>query len=211
LISDSFIDQLQKHLNKTLPAMESQYKMAGSYRPVVSIEEAIEKQAKTAGILILVTKMDEDFHFLMIQRTTYDGAHSGQMAFPGGKKEPQDASILDTAIRECYEEIGIHVSKSDILGALTPLFIPVSHFVVYPFLAYIDSPLQLIKDTTEVEEIYLFNIQDFFKSENIQDFSFQIQNQTMTVPSYRFKEQTVWGASAMILSEWYDLMQNLQD
>jgi 8-oxo-dGTP pyrophosphatase MutT (NUDIX family) len=211
LISDSFIDQLQKHLNKTLPAMESQYKMAGSYRPVVSIDEALEKQAKSAGVLILVTKLETDFHFLMIQRTMYDGAHSGQMAFPGGKKEPQDASILDTAIRECYEEIGIHVSKSDILGALTPLFIPVSHFVVYPFLAYIDSPLQLIKDTTEVEEIYLFNIQDFFKSENIQDFSFQIQNQTMTVPSYRFQEQTVWGASAMILSEWYDLMQNLQD
>jgi 8-oxo-dGTP pyrophosphatase MutT (NUDIX family) len=210
LISDSFIDQLQKHLNKTLPAMESQYKMAGSYRPVVSIEEAIEKQAKTAGILILVTKMDEDFHFLMIQRTTYDGAHSGQMAFPGGKKEPQDASILDTAIRECYEEIGIHVSKSDILGALTPLFIPVSHFVVYPFLAYIDSPLQLIKDTTEVEEIYLFNIQDFFKSENIQDFSFQMQNQMMTVPSYQFQGQTVWGASAMILSEWFDIIQKIR-
>jgi 8-oxo-dGTP pyrophosphatase MutT (NUDIX family) len=210
LISDSFIDQLQKHLYKTLPAMESQYKMAGSYRPVVSIEEAIEKQAKTAGILILVTKMDEDFHFLMIQRTTYDGAHSGQMAFPGGKKEPQDASILDTAIRECYEEIGIHVSKSDILGALTPLFIPVSHFVVYPFLAYIDSPLQLIKDTTEVEEIYLFNIQDFFKSENIQDFSFQMQNQMMTVPSYQFQGQTVWGASAMILSEWFDIIQKIR-
>jgi 8-oxo-dGTP pyrophosphatase MutT (NUDIX family) len=132
------------------------------------------------------------------------------MAFPGGKKEPQDASILDTAIRECYEEIGIHVSKSDILGALTPLFIPVSHFVVYPFLAYIDSPLQLIKDTTEVEEIYLFNIQDFFKSENIQDFSFQMQNQMMTVPSYQFQGQTVWGASAMILSEWFDIIQKIR-
>ena len=169
--------------------MASQYKMAGSYRPVVSIEEAIEKQAKTAGILILVTKMDEDFHFLMIQRTMYDGAHSGQMAFPGGKKEPQDASILDTAIRECYEEIGIHVSKSDILGALTPLFIPVSHFVVYPFLAFIDAPSQFVKEPNEVEAIFLFKLHEFFKPENIQDFSFQMQNQTMTVPSYRFQEQ----------------------
>lgn len=190
--------------------MASQYKMAGSYRPVVSIDEAIEKQAKTAGVLILITKVNSDFHFLMIQRTTYDGAHSGQMAFPGGKKEPQDASILDTAIRECYEEIGIYVSKCDILGALTPLFIPVSQFVVYPFISYINSPLQFKKDPNEVEEIYLFNLQDFFKPENIQDFSFQVQNQTMTVPSYRFQERTVWGASAMILSEWYDLMQNIQ-
>jgi 8-oxo-dGTP pyrophosphatase MutT (NUDIX family) len=210
LISDSFIDQLQKHLNKTLPAMESQYKMAGSYRPVVSIDEAIEKQAKSAGVLILVTKLKTDFHFLMIQRTTYDGAHSGQMAFPGGKKEPHDTSILDTAIRECYEEIGIKVSKSDILGALTPLYIPVSHFVVYPFIAFIDAPLQFIKDPTEVEAIYLFKVQDFFKPENIQDFSFQIQNQMMTVPSYQFQGQTVWGASAMILSEWFDIIQKIR-
>lgn len=209
MIHNHLIAQLKEQLNKTLPGMASQYKMAGSYRPVVSIDEAIEKQAKTAGVLILITKVNSNFHFLMIQRTTYDGAHSGQMAFPGGKKEPQDATILDTAIRECYEEIGIHVSKSDILGALTPLFIPVSQFVVYPFIAYIDSSLQFKKDPNEVEEIYLFNLQDFFKPENIQDFSFQIQNQTMTVPSYRFQEQTVWGASAMILSEWYDLMQNI--
>jgi 8-oxo-dGTP pyrophosphatase MutT (NUDIX family) len=125
--------------------------------------------------------------------------------------EPQDATILDTAIRECYEEIGLNVSKNEILGALTPLFIPVSHFVVYPFIAFIDAPLQFIKDPTEVEAIFLFKLNEFFKPENIQDFSFQMQNQTMTVPSYWFQEQTVWGASAMILSEWYDLMQNLQD
>ncbi len=210
MITNHFIAQLQKHLNNSLPGIDSQYKMAGSYRPVVSIDEALEKQAKSAGVVILVNKWNDEFHFLMIQRTTYDGAHSGQMAFPGGKMEPQDATIIDTAIRECYEEIGIKVSKSDILGALTPLFIPVSHFVVYPFIAFIDAPLQFIKDPTEVEAIYLFKVQDFFKPENIQDFSFQMQNQTMTVPSYRFQEQTVWGASAMILSEWFDIIQKIR-
>jgi 8-oxo-dGTP pyrophosphatase MutT (NUDIX family) len=210
LITNHFIDQLQKHLNKTLPAMESQYKMAGSYRPVVSIDEAIEKQAKSAGVLILVTKLETDFHFLMIQRTTYDGAHSGQMAFPGGKMEPQDATIIDTAIRECYEEIGLNVSKNQILGALTPLYIPVSHFVVYPFLAFIDAPSQFVKDPNEVEAIFLFKLHEFFKPENIQDFSFQMQNQMMTVPSYQFQGQTVWGASAMILSEWFDIIQKIR-
>ncbi len=147
-------------------------------------------------------------HLVMILRKTYNGHHSGQISFPGGKKEPQDTNLWQTALRETAEEIGINPTQIDFVRSLTPVFIPISNFRVQPFLAFANSSLHFIKDPFEVEQILEIPLKPLLKNQMI-DLKHDYFGQTYNLKAYKVGSIKIWGATAMILSEITNLLQEL--
>ncbi|NUO03749.1 MAG: CoA pyrophosphatase, partial [Saprospiraceae bacterium] len=129
---DAFIQHLQTRLKQPLPGQEAQYRMARAFRPVtVSPPE----NAALAGVLALFFPKNDEWQLALIERVvTHAGdRHSGQISFPGGKYEAADGILMNTALREAHEEVGIAPEEVKMLGPLTELYIPVSNFLVHPF------------------------------------------------------------------------------
>lgn len=144
---------------------------------------------------------------LLILRKSYPGIHSNQIGFPGGKLETQDENLMATALRETYEEVGVHPSRVTIVRELTPLYIPPSNFKVSPFLGISGEPLSFTLQDDEVEEVIEVPLR-MLLDKNYQGTSILRTSYSpkMEVPVYNFRGHTVWGATAMMLSELRDLI-----
>jgi 8-oxo-dGTP pyrophosphatase MutT (NUDIX family) len=195
---DNKLDNLKKRLLLPLPGKEAQNKLAPSYRP--SLEE--NEPRLLAGVTILLYSKGEDLYFPLIVRPEYDGAHSGQISFPGGKKEEEDRNVIITALRECEEEIGIDASKMIVLGSLTHLFIPVSRFDVYPIIAYYNSTPTFVPQENEVVSIIEVPVKLILDDNCIVEKKVDFKGNEETVPFFSIYNHVVWGATAMILGEF---------
>jgi len=149
-------------------------------------------------------------NLVLILRKTYEGVHSGQVGFPGGKLEIHDTSLKMAALRETHEEIGVASSNIKVLTALTELYIPPSNFYVQPYLGISSSNLSFYKDDAEVEEIIEVPIKHFFNEGLVISKKVSTSyNIDVEVPAFYFNDYVVWGATAMILSEIKDLLKQL--
>lgn len=158
--------------------------------------------ARMGAVLILVFPFHNEPYVCLMRRPTYEGVHSGQIAFPGGKKEDQDQDLYQTALREAKEEVNIDASIVLHSHALTPLYIPPSNFLVHPFIAYSDQIPNFIADPSEVEEILYLPLKEIWEEERIQLGAFKSGNFVLKdYPFYQFSVGNVWGATAMIISE----------
>jgi 8-oxo-dGTP pyrophosphatase MutT (NUDIX family) len=148
-----FSNKLTGQLQQPLPGYEAQYKMAREFRDHPLDTERYHANARLGAVLILFYPKDNDIHTVLIQRPTYEGVHSAQVAFPGGKKEENDFTLIDTALREASEEVGIEKNKITIAGNLTHLYIPPSNFLVTPVVGFSESRPEFMLQKNEVEEI----------------------------------------------------------
>jgi 8-oxo-dGTP pyrophosphatase MutT (NUDIX family) len=114
-------------------------KMAPSDRIFRNFPKVPGPDARIAAVLILVYPKNGSVSVVFMQRTDYEGVHGGQISFPGGRKESSDTNLVETALREANEEVGVNPSKISVLGTLTPLFIPVSKTIVTPVVGWIDE------------------------------------------------------------------------
>lgn len=130
-VMDHIIRKLKHEISVRLPGKEAQYKMA----PEGRITSFSNTNAVNGSVLILLFPL-KDLHLVLIRRSDYAGLHSGQVSFPGGKSEPGDPDLVHTALRESYEEVGIKKENIEIIGNLTPLYIPPSNFNVLPVIGY---------------------------------------------------------------------------
>ena len=136
----------------------------------------------------------------MIERTDV-GVHAGQVSFPGGKTEPTDADSIDTALRETMEEIGIVVSRSDVVGELPPVKVPVSKFEIFPVVAFVEGVGDFVRSESEVKRVLEVDLEELEASFSIRRVI--VAGKQYDVPSYICGSSVVWGASAMILAELY--------
>lgn len=145
---------------------------------------------------------------IVTRRQVYDGSHSGQISFPGGKKELDDKNLLDTAIRECYEEIGVHATNFELLKELTPLFVPVSQFLITPYVLYSENKsFDYMRSEREVAAIYEVDILELFQSEVVQlDVPINPEFTMKNVPHFKQGDILIWGATALILNELKDIL-----
>ncbi|HNW89509.1 MAG TPA: CoA pyrophosphatase [Bacteroidales bacterium] len=168
--------------------------------------EPIPVNARKSSVLIPLFEKNSKIFTVLIQRPEYNGVHSAQVSFPGGGYEDKDLSLENTALRETEEEIGIDRTKINIIGSLTDLYIPPSNYRVKPFIGYCNDIGELIPDKHEVKKILTVEINEFSGRKNIKSKMIRIKNGAEFETSYYdIMGLTVWGATAMILSEFAEL------
>lgn len=187
---------------KDLPGRSSHLKLASVNRPVYEPEG----NYRTGSVMLLVNNINNIPHLVMIQRAEDGKVHSGQIAFPGGKAEP-DESLALTATRELEEEIGIANGSINIIGQLSRIYIPPSNYMVYPFIAIQIQTSVFLTNQNEVKEIFEIPLHRLIENRTIiQGLQHQTTRGLITAPAFRIGNLVIWGATAMILSEFIDLI-----
>jgi len=182
-----------------LPGWEAQRRMMPSFRGSVPHEEDLSP----AAVLICLIEKDGGLVFPLIRRSVAEGdRHSGQISLPGGRQEGRE-SLLATAFRESREEIGVPEEALTLIGALSPLPIPVSGHIVHPFAAYCNSKFSYVPDTLEVDEVFDVPLSELLAPETVKIDG----NSRRQIPYFHLQGQVVWGATAMILSEFAELIK----
>ena len=165
---------------------------------------------REAGIMMLLYPKNGQTHLALILRNTYKGVHSSQIAFPGGKIEPEDTSIEDTALRETHEEIGISPDKINIIRPFSPVYIPPSNFMVFPFLGYATQELTFVEEASEVAAMIELSLQDFLDDTIIVNKMMSTSYSTeISVPAFKISDYYVWGATAMMMSELKEVLKSV--
>ena len=200
--NNSTIEWLKQRLLQPLPGRAAQERMMGRVLPhPIKVPE----NARPSAVLCLLFPMNHDLHMLLMKRREDRTAHSGQVSFPGGSYEATDADLQATALREAQEEVGIVSSDVDMLGALTPLYIPVSNFNVYPFVGYAAQRPQYNLSHNEVSytiEVPLSNLLHPDRKTVTDVISPAMPDVIRNVNAYKLEDGTIiWGATAMIISE----------
>ena len=203
---DDLCRKLNYRLSLPLPGIQAQLKMAHLERRLNYSQRNIPSYARMGAVLILLYEEDDYLKTCFIERTAYDGVHSGQIAFPGGKKE-EGETLVQAALREAEEEIGVKQSDINILGQLTELYIPPSNFLVHPFVGAIPYKPEFFREPAEVAEVVEIKIDDLsdvtFRGEKKIKLSSGMMVET---PYYNLHGKTVWGATAMIISEFLEVI-----
>lgn len=168
--------------------------------------------ARIACVLNLLSWKDGAWHTILIQRTQNPrDRHSGQVSFPGGRYEENDGELQNVALRETYEELGIPPVYIEILGQLTELYIPVSNHVVYPFVGVLKEQVPFVPQPGEVAHILTPAVEMFTRSENRKSTDLTLHGgiTLKEVPYYDVEGRIVWGATAMILSEFLEIWEEV--
>lgn len=207
-----FLNQLSKLKNLPLPGLESQLKMAAVERLEEMQAVALQnKLPKEASVMMLIYPKNDVPHFVLIERTQSKGKHSGQIAFPGGRKEKTDLDNSVTALRETEEEIGILMKDQELIMPLTSIYIPPSNYMVYPYLAFAKAELQFTPQPSEVKSIIEIEVTELLNDQNLSRTTLSTSYmKEVSVPCFYFGEVMVWGATAMMLHEIKDVLKNLK-
>jgi 8-oxo-dGTP pyrophosphatase MutT (NUDIX family) len=182
--------------------LKSQLKAAPPFRESSFTKENLAN-CRNASVLILLFPSKDDVNEIdcvLIERSEYDGVHSKQIGFPGGERDSDDVNDIETAIRECKEELGVKVELENVLGPLTPLYIPPSNFLVKPYVAWLSARPLFSIDPKEVNSLLLFPVSDLDEESNWRDYNVN----GVLVPGIKFGKHLVWGATAMMLREFID-------
>jgi 8-oxo-dGTP pyrophosphatase MutT (NUDIX family) len=208
---NAFILQTTSAVAQPLPGINAQLKMS-SMRRFLEISSSVKPLHPTySSVLILLFPVNGEAFTVLMKRPDYGGVHSGQISLPGGKFEPDDETLMKTALREAQEEIGIHPESVHIIGRLTDLYIPPSRYLVSPFIGWTAHRPQFIRDPNEVAEVIEVGIAELFDEENQSVRKIRLPlGIRMKVPAYVVSgNQVIWGATAMILSEFKEVIRDL--
>ncbi|MEZ0181603.1 CoA pyrophosphatase [Flavobacterium oncorhynchi] len=192
-----------------LPAELAHMKMAPKERLEALKNINLEtKNPRIAAVMMLLYPKKDKTHLVLIVRNAYNGLHSSQIAFPGGKYENTDLDFRETALRETHEEIGVSPDKIEVIKHFTPMYIPPSNFLVHPFLGISHEELSFYPDIREVAAIIELPLSVFLSDEIIIEatLSTSYANDVL-VPAFNIQNHIVWGATAMILSELRDVLK----
>lgn len=195
----------------TLPDFDgfgAQRRMMPAGRPVGRAGEGAAAP-RLGGVLALLYCAEDELHLVFTKRPDYDGVHSGQVSFPGGRHEPPE-TLADTALRETCEEIGIPAPDVELMGSLTPLFVVPSNFEVHPFVGRFtgEGRPRFVPDVREVAAILEVPLRLLLEPATRVEESMELRGGLrMRVPCFRVGEHAIWGATAMMLSEFLERLR----
>ncbi len=195
-------ENIRRALAEKLPGGASHKKMLPPNRELRATETE-RVSAKKSSVLLLLFIENDELTACLIKRPEHMKFHPGQIAMPGGRIEKGETE-LETALRETEEEIGIPPEKIEILGSLSELYVGVSRFMIHPFVGWLAEKPHFNINRHEVEKVILFPISKYkntFGQTELATISGKLN-----VPCVMFENEILWGATAMILSEFYDVV-----
>ena len=199
--------KLKERLKKPLPGNEAHLTTRIKTKSEVTFSNT-EETAIPAAVLILLFPFEDEIQFFLTKRTEDVEHHKGQISLPGGIREDKE-SLNETALRETKEEVGIDPTEIIISGSLTPFFIPVTGYIVHPFIGWCkEKPSTKVHDV-EVNQLFSVSINQLMDEKILQTEEWNIRGYDAIVPYYNFGECKVWGATAAILSEFKSILQDI--
>jgi 8-oxo-dGTP pyrophosphatase MutT (NUDIX family) len=202
-----FAEKLKKEISSGLPGTQVQWALASSDRMVKGFPREPRTDSQEAAVMILLFPVEGSIHTAFIQRPSYDGVHGGQISFPGGKKEASDPDLINTAIRETSEEIGVNSFEINVINTLTPLYIPVSNIIVTPVVGWMEKQPVFIRQEEEVVFIIEADIKTLLNPAIIKIKPFEIRGEMVDIKYFDYKDNVIWGATAMILHELFTILR----
>ena len=204
-----FLQYVPNLIPVELPATLAHIKMAPKERiEALKNLDFKAENPRIAAVMMLFYPKNGKTHLVLIVRNAYNGVHSSQIAFPGGKYENTDADYAETALRETHEEVGIAPNKIEVIKQFSPMYIPPSNFLVHPFLGISKEELQFYPDIREVAGIIELPLPVFLDDEIIIEATLSTSyGNNILVPAFNIQNHVVWGATAMILSELRDVLK----
>jgi len=208
---DHFIDFLTKRLSSELPGTRAHQRMMAK-RVGGNFEFNYEESPRKGAVMIALYEENGKLYFPLTQRPNYKGVHGGQVSLPGGKMEPEDDDLLTTAIRETQEEIGISISRAEVIGSLTDLNVTASNFIVRPVISFLKQKPEFNRDPREVEQIFTAAIDHLSAEETLKEKELVVgPNIKLQAPYFDIAEKVVWGATSMILNELVSIINEYKN
>jgi 8-oxo-dGTP pyrophosphatase MutT (NUDIX family) len=166
---------------------------------------------RDGAVLVLLYPCGGALCLVLTRRCDHLAAHAGQISFPGGLREPEDASLAEAALRETREELGLEIGGLELLGPLTPLEIPVSGYRIHPWVAYSPTRPAFRPDSAEVAELLEVSLAQLLDPLTVALERRTIRGQEVDVPFYAVGGHKVWGATAAVLAELLALIVRQHD
>ncbi len=203
---NELVSILKHSENNKLKGNESHFKFA----PLINGEHfrtfTPSPDAYHSAVLLLLRNYDSKTQILFTLRSSSMKSHRGQISFPGGRVENGE-TYIETALRETNEEIGVGTEKIEVLNQLSTLFVPPSNAIIHPFVGILKQDCEFIINTDEVEEAFWIDLDFFLNQGNMVVEQWQFDGKNVDVPLWRIHpKQVLWGATAMILSEFIDII-----
>ena len=199
--------KIRTALYNVLSGEKAHCKMAPRPKYIAGIEGIHSTPPVNSAVLILIVPYENELAIPFIKRVNRGKYHGGQIAFPGGKMEKEDTNALQTALRECHEEIGVPEEKVSILGVLSDIYIPLSNFNITPIVGTTLKLPDFTLSRDEVECVLLVKLSDLFNDKNKTTHSFVRHDHEIIAPGYTIGKNFIWGATAMIIAELEQLMK----
>ena len=204
---DILCHQLKKQLGKGLPGSISHIKMLPAGR-VLELPSG-QLHYHESAVLILLFPFQQQIQICLIRRPGSMKNHAGQIAFPGGKREKEDKDLVQTALREAYEEIGVPMESVGIIGELSNVYVQISAFLIKPVLGWLNEKPVIKMDSAEVAEVIFISLEDLADHSNKCERIMDTKTGRISAPGYEINGSFIWGATAMILSELIDIYQEM--
>ena len=204
------LEDVRRALAGPRPGPEAHLRMATQPRPRPE-EFGHTTPPREGAVLCLLYPIEGRLHFVLTRRTDTVRDHKGQISFPGGAREAEDESLAVTAVREAEEELGISLAQAEILGTLTSISILPSNYRIHPYVAYLPTRPSYRPCPSEVAELLEIPLRDLFDPSLRQSETWPVRGKEVLVPFFSLGGQKVWGATAMVLSEFAVILEGIRE
>ena len=204
----SFLEGLEARLKGAKPGLAAQLKMVPEPRPGQKTYEEVQETCRPAAVLILLYPRREKLHLVLTLRTSKVDHHRDQVSLPGGEKDGHE-TIDEAALREAGEELGVRAADVRVLGQLTPLYIPPSNFCIFPVVATAEKRPRFRRAPAEVAEIIDLPLEVLNDPMSVRREVWSLNGQNTVVPFFAFGGHKIWGATAMVLAEFAEIISSI--
>jgi 8-oxo-dGTP pyrophosphatase MutT (NUDIX family) len=202
----SHLDEVRSALERPRPGLPAQLRLSPRPRnPGITHEEA----PRPGGVLLLLYPHEQQLHLVLTRRADTLSNHKGQVSLPGGQRDPGETPEI-TALRELHEELGIEPNQVDVLGRLTPLYIPPSNYCIYPVVGYAAKRPRFRPNPAEVADVLEVPVAALLDPDAVHEEEWSLRDEAVQVPFFAVAGHKVWGATAMVLAEFVELLHGTQ-
>ena len=200
--------RFEERLRNPMPGLTAQLRMVPEPRPGQKTYEEVQDTCRPAAVLVLIYPRRGRLHLVLTLRTSEVDHHRDQVSFPGGKMDSHE-TISQAALREAAEELGVPAEAVRVLGQLTPLYVPPSNFCIYPLVAAAEKRPRFRPAPAEVAEVIDLPLDVLLDPRNLRRETWSLNGRETVVPYYAHAGHKIWGATAMILAEFAEILAGI--